>query len=102
MVADRTLRRPWPSTVPRSAPVATPPWRNSLASPAALVSYLALFSRPYVEKSTNAIIATLQVLNGTISERGILAPMYPSLNNPLMKELKDNYGIYCKEKFVDF
>lgn len=36
--------------------------------------------------------AVKQVLNGTISERGVLAPMHPSLNNPLMKELKDNHG----------
>jgi saccharopine dehydrogenase (NADP+, L-glutamate forming) len=32
------------------------------------------------------------VLNGTLSERGIIAPMTPKINNPLMKELKDNYG----------
>ncbi|KAL2756179.1 hypothetical protein ACRALDRAFT_1063812 [Sodiomyces alcalophilus JCM 7366] len=45
-------------------------------------------------------VAVKQVLNGTISERGVLAPMHPSLNNPLMKELKDNHGIECKEKVI--
>jgi len=34
----------------------------------------------------------MQVLNGTISERGVLAPMNTSLNKPLMQELKEKYG----------
>jgi saccharopine dehydrogenase (NADP+, L-glutamate forming) len=38
------------------------------------------------------LLAVKQVLNGAISERGILAPMDPELNRPLMKELKDNHG----------
>jgi saccharopine dehydrogenase (NADP+, L-glutamate forming) len=63
------------------------------------------------------LIAVQQVLNGTISEKGILAPMHPSLNTPLMKELKEKYGcvlaasysicslltkysIECKEKII--
>jgi hypothetical protein len=37
--------------------------------------------------------AVKQVLNGTISEKGILAPMSSSINNPLMKELKEQYGL---------
>ena len=37
-------------------------------------------------------VAVKQVLNGTISEKGILAPMSTALNTPLMKELKDEYG----------
>jgi saccharopine dehydrogenase (NADP+, L-glutamate forming) len=45
-------------------------------------------------------VAVQQVLNGTISEKGILAPMHPSLNTPLMKELKEKYGIECKEKII--
>lgn len=36
--------------------------------------------------------AVQQVLNGTLSEKGILAPMTPQINNPLMKELKEKYG----------
>lgn len=32
------------------------------------------------------------VLDGTISDRGVLAPMYSKLNDPLMKELKEKYG----------
>ncbi|PQE29069.1 saccharopine dehydrogenase protein [Rutstroemia sp. NJR-2017a BBW] len=45
-------------------------------------------------------VAVKQVLDGTISEKGILAPMSPQINNPLMKELKEKYGIECKEKIV--
>ena len=36
--------------------------------------------------------AVKQVLNGTISEKGILAPMNSKINDPLMKELKEKYG----------
>ncbi|KAK7414780.1 saccharopine dehydrogenase (NADP+, L-glutamate-forming) [Neonectria punicea] len=46
------------------------------------------------------LVAVKQVLNGTITDKGILAPMNPSLNKPLMKELKDNHGIYCVEKII--
>jgi saccharopine dehydrogenase (NADP+, L-glutamate forming) len=45
-------------------------------------------------------VAVKQVLNGAISERGILAPMDPELNRSLMKELKDNHGIECIEKTI--
>ena len=45
-------------------------------------------------------VAVKQVLNGTISEKGILAPMNSKINAPLMKELKEQYGIECKEKVV--
>ncbi|MCJ1420238.1 Saccharopine dehydrogenase [NADP(+), L-glutamate-forming] [Xylographa parallela] len=41
-------------------------------------------------------IAVKFVLNGTISEKGILAPMSPKINDPLMAELK-KYGIEMKE-----
>lgn len=44
-------------------------------------------------------VATKFVLNGTISERGILAPLSPEINNPLMQELK-KFGIECKEETV--
>lgn len=43
-------------------------------------------------------VAVKQVLNGTISEKGVLAPMSTNITEPLMKELKDQYGIYLKEK----
>ncbi|KAI9171637.1 Saccharopine dehydrogenase [NADP(+), L-glutamate-forming] [Paramyrothecium foliicola] len=46
-------------------------------------------------------VAVQQVLNGTITDKGILAPMHPNLNNPLMKELKEKYGIECKEKILN-
>lgn len=42
-------------------------------------------------------VAVKQVLDGTISEKGILAPMSPKINNPLIKELK-KYGIELKEQ----
>ncbi|KAI1877036.1 uncharacterized protein JN550_001108 [Neoarthrinium moseri] len=45
-------------------------------------------------------IAVKQVLDGTISEKGVLAPMHPSLNTPLMKELKEKHGIECIEKII--
>ncbi|KAK1580673.1 saccharopine dehydrogenase [Colletotrichum navitas] len=44
-------------------------------------------------------VAVKQVLNGTLSERGVLAPMSSKINDPLMKDLKE-YGIYCKEEIV--
>ena len=33
-------------------------------------------------------VAVKQVLNGTLSEKGILAPMNSKINDPLIKELK--------------
>jgi len=45
-------------------------------------------------------VAVLGVLSGTISQTGILAPMDPKINDPLMKELKDKYGIFLSEKTV--
>ncbi|KAG8409172.1 saccharopine dehydrogenase (NADP+, L-glutamate-forming) [Metarhizium acridum] len=45
-------------------------------------------------------VAVQQVLNGTLSEKGILAPMTAKINNPIMKELKEKYGIEMKEKTV--
>lgn len=41
---------------------------------------------------TYRITAVKQVLDGTISEKGILAPVNAALNKSLMKELKDNHG----------
>ncbi|KAJ4388729.1 saccharopine dehydrogenase (NADP+, L-glutamate-forming) [Gnomoniopsis smithogilvyi] len=45
-------------------------------------------------------VAVKQVLNGTISERGVLAPYSWSLCEPLLRELKEKYGIYLVEKTV--
>jgi saccharopine dehydrogenase (NADP+, L-glutamate forming) len=44
-------------------------------------------------------VAVKLVLDGTISEKGILAPMSAEINDPLIKELK-KYGIECKEQTV--
>jgi len=45
-------------------------------------------------------VAVQQVLDGTISEKGILAPMSPELCKPLMQTLTDKYGIAFKEKSI--
>jgi saccharopine dehydrogenase (NADP+, L-glutamate forming) len=45
-------------------------------------------------------VATLMVLDGRINRKGILAPMDAEINEPIMKELKDTYGIYLTEKTV--
>ncbi|KAL3423908.1 saccharopine dehydrogenase [Phlyctema vagabunda] len=44
-------------------------------------------------------VAVKQVLDGTIAEKGVLAPMSSKINDPLMKELK-KYGIFCVEEIV--
>lgn len=46
-------------------------------------------------------IATKFVLDGTIKGPGLVAPYSPSINDPIMKELKEKYGIYLKEKTID-
>lgn len=43
-------------------------------------------------------VAVKQVLNGTLSERGVLAPMSWKICKPLMDELKEKYGITMVEK----
>lgn len=43
-------------------------------------------------------VAVQQVLDGTLSKRGLLAPMSSEINDPIMKTLKDVYGIYLVEK----
>ncbi|KAG6012600.1 Saccharopine dehydrogenase [NADP(+), L-glutamate-forming] [Claviceps pusilla] len=45
-------------------------------------------------------VAAKQILDGTLSEKGVLAPMTAKINNPIMKELKEKYGIEMKEKTV--
>lgn len=45
-------------------------------------------------------VAVKQVLNGSLSEKGVLAPMSSKINDPLMKELKEKYGIYLVEKTI--
>ncbi|KAK3378457.1 Saccharopine dehydrogenase [Podospora didyma] len=45
-------------------------------------------------------VAVKQVLSGQISAKGILAPMSPEINDPLMKELKEKYGITMVEKTI--
>ncbi|APA08296.1 hypothetical protein SS1G_13213 [Sclerotinia sclerotiorum 1980 UF-70] len=44
-------------------------------------------------------VAVKQVLDGKISEKGILAPMTSKINDPLMEELK-KYGITLVEKTI--
>ncbi|KAF2474286.1 saccharopine dehydrogenase-like protein [Lindgomyces ingoldianus] len=45
-------------------------------------------------------VAVLQVLDGTIKEKGILAPMTPEICKPLMTTLSEKYGIQFKEKTI--
>ncbi|KAF2142985.1 uncharacterized protein K452DRAFT_248668 [Aplosporella prunicola CBS 121167] len=45
-------------------------------------------------------VAVKLVLDGKIADKGILAPMTPAINDPLIKELKEKYGIECIEKTV--
>lgn len=44
-------------------------------------------------------VAVKQVLDGTISDKGVLAPMSSKINDPLMKEL-EKYGITMVEKTI--
>ncbi|KAG7665739.1 LYS9 [[Candida] subhashii] len=45
-------------------------------------------------------VAAQQILDGTLSKRGLLAPMSSDINDPIMKTLRDKYGIYLVEKTV--
>lgn len=45
-------------------------------------------------------VAVQKVLDGTITDRGVLAPMNAKLNEPIRLELKEKYGIECIEKTV--
>lgn len=45
-------------------------------------------------------VATKQILDGTLSKRGLLAPMSSDINDPIMKTLKDDYGIFLTEKTI--
>lgn len=45
-------------------------------------------------------IATKFILEGKLKGPGLLAPYSPEINDPIMKELKDKYGIYLKEKTI--
>jgi saccharopine dehydrogenase (NADP+, L-glutamate forming) len=45
-------------------------------------------------------VAVLAVLDGTISEKGILAPVVPEISEPLRKILLEKYGIQCVEKTI--
>lgn len=42
-------------------------------------------------------VAVLQVLDGTIQEKGILAPYTPEINDPLIEALK-KHGIELREE----
>lgn len=43
-------------------------------------------------------VATLMVLDGRISEKGVLAPMNIELVKPIMDELEKSHGIHMKER----
>lgn len=43
-------------------------------------------------------VAVQQIFDGTLSKKGLLAPMSSEINDPIMKTLKDDYNIYLVEK----
>ncbi|KAK4991981.1 saccharopine dehydrogenase (NADP+, L-glutamate-forming) [Elasticomyces elasticus] len=45
-------------------------------------------------------VAVMHVLDGKISQKGILAPYTMEIVEPLLEELKEKYGIYLVEKTV--
>ncbi|ODV62271.1 saccharopine dehydrogenase (NADP+, L-glutamate-forming) [Ascoidea rubescens DSM 1968] len=45
-------------------------------------------------------VATLLVLDGTISDVGLVAPYSPRINDPIMKILKEKYDLYLTEKTI--
>lgn len=45
-------------------------------------------------------VAAKQVLNGTISDKGVIAPMSSKINDPIIKELRDEHGIFLVEKKI--
>lgn len=45
-------------------------------------------------------VATQQILDGTMSVKGLLAPMSSTINDTIMKTLKDDYGIFLVEKTI--
>lgn len=45
-------------------------------------------------------VATQQILDGTLSKKGLLAPMSSEINDPIMKTLKEKYDIYLVEKTI--
>lgn len=47
-------------------------------------------------------IAAKLVLDGTISDKGILAPLNEKINEPLMRALREDHGIECHEKVVSY
>jgi saccharopine dehydrogenase (NAD+, L-glutamate forming) len=46
-------------------------------------------------------MATLKILNGEITRKGVLRPIYPDVYNPILKELED-YDIKFKEQEVEY
>jgi len=82
---------------------------NKDGSKNTITSTLSEYGAPFGSRGHSAMarlvgipcaIAVKQVLDGRISNKGILAPMDPSINKPLMQELKEKYGIECKEKVM--
>lgn len=47
-----------------------------------------------------AAVSAKLVLNGMIKQRGVIAPMSGEINEPLINELREKYGIECIEKTI--
>lgn len=76
-----------PNMAPQLALEATLPWPSWLVRVFTLI-----LEQPLIAVGIPCAVAVQQVLNGTISEKGILAPMTSKINDPLKKELKEKYG----------
>ena len=50
---------------------------------------------------TACAVATTLVLDGTISRKGLLAPLTDDITVPFMYRLKERYGIECIEKTLE-
>ncbi|WP_256437275.1 saccharopine dehydrogenase family protein [Flavobacterium sp. CS20] len=46
-------------------------------------------------------MATLKILNGDITRKGVLRPIYPDIYNPILKDLEE-YDIKFKEHMVEY
>ena len=57
-----------------------------------------MFPANIIDHLVPCAVAAQQVLNDTITQRGVIAPLTAEIYDPLMKELKDKYKIFLKEK----
>ena len=49
-------------------------------------------------KTVPCAVAAQLIMNDTISQKGVIAPLTAEIYEPLMNELKDKHNIFLKEK----